>query len=293
MYNLLVTAMEGAWDLPAYEYERERFGEFSSAAVMERFKDLSAAAIEELKSFPALFAYEGLHADLRVGYIRRVKERGRSILIEYDFEKSIPEIPYARLCELMMRLDIDPKTEMRRTHWAIKDEDLFEILSAAGLVDKSFANTYGKSGPVEELQFKVALSYSGDKREYVGKVASELKRRLAPELVFYDQDFTAQLARPKLDALLQRIYLNNSELVVVFFSAEYEKRVWCGLEWRALREIVKNKSDSSLMFMTFDETAVPGLFSTDGYIELGKRSPIEAARLIVERARIHGAKDKA
>jgi hypothetical protein len=55
-------------------------------------------------------------------------------------------------------------------------------------------------------------------------VAAELKKRLPPGSVFYDKDFTAQLARPNLDTVLQRIYLQNSYLIVVFFCADYEKK---------------------------------------------------------------------
>jgi hypothetical protein len=286
MYNFLVTAKDGAWNLPAYEFERSRFGEFSSEAVMEKFGSLSVSVIDELKSFPTLFAYEGTSGDIRIGYIRRIKERGRSILIEYEFEKDIQPIPFAKLEPLRVSLDIRD-WEMNRTHWAVKDEDLFEILSSVSLIDKSFCNSYGRSGRVEEIQFKVALSFSGDMRDYVQEVANELKKQLAPALVFYYEDFTAQLARPNLDTLLQRIYLNNSELVVVFFSSEYEKRQWCGLEWRAIREIIKNKSDASLMFMRFDETEIRGLYSIDGYVDLRNRTPLEAARFIVERARLN------
>jgi len=56
MYNFLVTARDGAWDLLAYEYDTERFGEYSSPAIMERLRTLTGAAIEELLSLPALFA---------------------------------------------------------------------------------------------------------------------------------------------------------------------------------------------------------------------------------------------
>jgi hypothetical protein len=42
--------------------------------------------------------------------------------------------------------------------------------------------------------------------------------------VFYDEDFRAQLARPNLDMLLQRIYLQNSDLVVVFLSTDYSEK---------------------------------------------------------------------
>ena len=51
-----MTAHKGAWDLNAYEYERERFCEHTLRSIAERFKVLSAEAIEELKSHPALFA---------------------------------------------------------------------------------------------------------------------------------------------------------------------------------------------------------------------------------------------
>lgn len=286
MYNFLVTANRGAWDLPAYEYERSRFGEHSEESVMEAYGELSAAAIEELKSFPALFAYEGEDENVRVGYIRRIKNRRRNILIEYEFESGIAEIPFSKIAELKMRLDIR-NCEMNRTHWAVKDEDLFEVLHSADLIDETFHSSAGLLGRVEELQFKVALSFPGEKREYISNVADELKRRLPRGSVFYDQDFTAQLARPNLDTLLQKIYLNNSDLVVVFLSAEYEKKEWCGLEWRAIREIIKNRSDNSIMFMRFDSTQIEGSFSIDGYVDLSRFSPQHAAEMIIERIRLN------
>lgn len=285
MYNFLVTSKDGAWDLPAYEFERERFGEHSSAAVMENFKKLTAAAIEELKSYPALFAYEGDQGTVRVGYIRRIKERGASILIEYEFEDGIPNFQFSKIASLKTQLDIR-KWEMSRTHWAVKDEDLLDILHSAGLIDETFTNSVGQPGRVEEMRFKVALSFPGEKRGYISELAAELKRRLPKGSVFYDKDFTAQLARPNLDTLLQKIYLNNSDLVVVFLSSEYEKKEWCGLEWRAIREIIKNKSDHAIMLMRFDQATIQGSFSIDGYVDLNEYSAIEAARMIVERVRL-------
>ncbi len=120
MFNFLVTGKSNAWELPAYEYDRGRFGEYSSPAVMQEFKCLDATAIEELKSFPALFAYEGETHSVRVGYLRRIKERVSSVLIEYEFEEGIPEIPFSKISELKIRLDIQ-KWEMGRTHWAVKE----------------------------------------------------------------------------------------------------------------------------------------------------------------------------
>jgi len=255
---------------------------------MNKYESLSADVIEELKSFPALFAYEGYSDSVRVGYIRRVKERSKSILIEYDFEEGIHEIPFSKILDLKIRLDIRVEDfEMGRTHWAVKDEDLFEILYSSGLIDQSFYSSNGQTGRVEEMRFKVALSFPGEKREYVEEVANELKGKLPRGVVFYDKDYEAQLAKPNLDTLLQKIYLKNSDLVVVFLSEEYEKKKWCGIEWRAVREIINNKSDHAIMFLRFDNADIQGTFSTDGYIDLNNRSPIQTARLIVERVRLN------
>jgi hypothetical protein len=78
---------------------------------------------------------------------------------------------------------------------------------------------------------------------------------------------------------------------VVFLSEEYDKKEWCGLEWRAIREIIKNKSDHAIMVMRFDETPIPGSMSIDGYVDLSKRKPTEVARLIVERVRARSPTD--
>jgi hypothetical protein len=153
------------------------------------------------------------------------------------------------------------------------------------MIGDTFTSGAGVAGRVEEMRFKVALSFPGEKRAFVAELATELKRRLPAGAVFYDQDFRSQLARPNLDTLLQRIYLQNADLVVVFLCADYAKKEWCGLEWRAVREIVKNRSDHTIMFMRFDDTPVDGTFSSDGFIDLASCTPIEAARLIVERVR--------
>ena len=286
MYNLLVTAHEGAWDLPAYEFDRTRFLEHTADTLRAKYKQLTASAIEQLKSFPTLFTYEGSDEPVKVGYIRLIKERGRSILIEYEFDETIRPFAFTALEPLRIRLDIED-WEMSRTHWALKDEDLFEVLASVALVDDTFVAVDGQPGRVEEMRFKVALSFPGERRDYVAAVAEEVKKRLGRGTIFYDKDFTAQLARPNLDILLQRIYLSNSDLVVVFLCQDYELKQWCGLEWRAIRQIIKNKNDHAIMFLRFDAADVSGTLSIDGYVDLEEYSPIQVARMIVERVRLN------
>lgn len=248
MYNHLVTSDKGAWDLPTYkwDYNRIRLSKYTAESLKARFAELNTAALEELKSLPTLFTYEGDDEPVRVGYIRRIQKQRYSLLIEYEFDESIAAFTYSALKPLEAKLGIQSRWERWQAHWAVKDEDLFELLSLIGLVDPSYVGEGRPPGRVEEMRFKVALSFPGEKREYVADVASEVKKHLGRDAVFYDMDFTAQLARPNLDTLLQRIYLDNSDLVVVFLCADYENKEWCGLECRAIREKIKSKNDHAL-----------------------------------------------
>ncbi len=135
MYNLLVTARLGAWDESFYEYDKSRFLEYTTESVAEAFKSLSPSLIETLKTYPCLFAYEGDEEDLRVGRFTSIKERGIKLLIEFEFDENIPPIPYEAIKPIAPLLDIRD-WEMNRTHWAIKDEDLFERLIAANVLNQ-------------------------------------------------------------------------------------------------------------------------------------------------------------
>lgn len=286
MFNLLVTAHEGAWDLSAYEYTRDRFLEHTNDKERTLFKKLTAEHIELLKSFPCVFAYEGNNHPVKIGYIRSLKERSRSILIEYEFEQEINPIPFSEIEPLKAVLDIGD-WEMNRTHWAVKDEDLFTRLHDAGLVDEKFINSVGRTGKLEELRFKVAFSFPSEVRGRVLEIVNHLKGALPAGSIFYDNDFTAQLARPNLDSLLQTVYLRNSDLVVVFLSGDYERKMWCGIEWRAIRGIINNKSDHAVMFMRSDDAEIPGVYAHDGYIDINKFNSDQIAEFILERVRLN------
>jgi hypothetical protein len=132
-------------------------------------------------------------------------------------------------------------------------------------------------------RFRVALSFPGDYREFLAKVAESLAGGLGRDRVFYDKYYEAELARPDLDTYLQRIYHDDSELIAVFLCAEYQKKDWCGLEWRAIRDLIKNRNSVAIMPFRFDNTSIPGLFSIDGYVEIAQRSPSDIASLILQR----------
>jgi hypothetical protein len=173
----------------------------------------------------------------------------------------------------------------RETAWRIQPEpftlsllalERLEAELAIGKVDRS-------SRIFSAIKFKVGLSFPGEHRNYVKQVADTLRPTLGPDTVFYDHDYQAQLARPNLDTLLQDTYRNNCELVVVFLCEQYGQKQWCGLEWRAVRDIIKSKKDERVMFVRFDDANVDGVFSIDGYIDARSVSPEGVAAMILKR----------
>ena len=69
----------------------------------------------------------------------------------------------------------------------------------------------------------------------------------------------------------------------LFFFADYERKEWCGLEWRAIRDLLKKRQAEDIMPMRFDNADIPGLFSIDGYIDLQNYTPEETANFILKR----------
>src|SRR6202035_3410864 len=132
-------------------------------------------------------------------------------------------------------------------------------------------------------RFRVALSFPGEYRAFVEEVASYLARDLGRDCVLYDQFYEAEFARPDLDTYLQSLYHEESDLIAVFLCAEYDHKEWCGLEWRAVRDLIKRRQASTVMPLRFDETEIASLFSIDGYVWIGDRDPEAVARLILER----------
>ena len=173
--------------------------------------------------------------------------------------------------------------ELNRTHWAVKDVDLARELAQRGIALPDCASGSRRNVDIERHRFEVALSFPGEQRSYVDRVAGELDDVLGAEACFYDRFYEAQLARPNLDVLLQEIYGVRSGLVVVFVCAEYDAKLWCGIEWRKIRERGAAGDDREIMYVRLGEGEVAGMTRLDGYLDARARSPQEVARMIVER----------
>jgi len=196
MFNFLVTAADDAWDQPGYEFVRVRFLEYTSDEIAESFRELKAAQLAALTEMPCLFAYEGTDKPMRVGRLKSVKLRdnGRSLLVVPELNPAIPPIPFKAIEPLQALLDIR-SWELNRTHWAIKDEDLLQVLADAGIdlnevpaskVSKADlprpANAPFQAGSVGAfIEHVLALNHGGREVFYRGH-SNRTKYRLEPSI---------------------------------------------------------------------------------------------------------------
>jgi hypothetical protein len=72
-------------------------------------------------------------------------------------------------------------------------------------------------------------------------------------------------------------------LIVVILCKEYDSKEWCGLDWRAIQDLIKKRQDRSIMFVRFDDTTIPGVYSTDGYVDANTNTPDQVAEIALKR----------
>jgi|RhiMetdeSRZDD1v2_1073273.scaffolds.fasta_scaffold191843_2 TIR domain-containing protein len=136
---------------------------------------------------------------------------------------------------------------------------------------------------MSERRFRIAFSFSGDKRDFVAEIAGILAGRFGADRVLYDKYHQAEFARSDLAFHLPALYHDESDLIVAVLSNDYEKKEWCGLEWNAIYGLIMERKYDKVMLCRFDRVEVKGLFGLAGFIDLDDKAHAEVATLITER----------
>ncbi|HEP6427406.1 toll/interleukin-1 receptor domain-containing protein [Burkholderia anthina] len=172
-YNLLMSGSADAWAGPSWAMEYDRVFEHTHGEVKKQFETLDDAALQALMELPTLFAYEKyIGAPARVGRLTEIMRRQREFSFTFTFDSAIAPIPHDAFMGLLHALDIDPKWEINRTHWAVKNVDLGRVLHASGLAATSLVASLRRPP-------KVFISYSWDSPEHrvwVAQLATSLRR---------------------------------------------------------------------------------------------------------------------
>jgi hypothetical protein len=130
-------------------------------------------------------------------------------------------------------------------------------------------------------EYDVALSFAGEDREYVEKVAEGLKA--AGVAVFYDGFEQVGLWGEDLAEHLGEVYGKRSRFVVLFLSRAYAAKAWPNHEKQFAIGRQLATGQRRILPVRFDETEIAGLPPTIGYLDLRVLTPEKLVELIRQK----------
>lgn len=135
--------------------------------------------------------------------------------------------------------------------------------------------------PTNEFRYEIVLSFAGEDREYVERVANYLKSHHIE--IFYDRYEEETLWGKELTEHLDKVYRSSARYCVMFISEHYAKKIWTNHERKSALARAIEEKEEYILPARFDKTELPGLRHTVGYVDLSSKSPEELGSLIIKK----------
>jgi len=132
-----------------------------------------------------------------------------------------------------------------------------------------------------EYKYDIALSFAGEDRDYVEKVAQTLIDNGVK--VFYDKFEEVDLWGKDLGIHFDYVYRKSARYCVPFLSQHYKSKIWTNHEIRTAISKAIESNEEYILPARFDETEIDGIRPTLGFINLNSFSPEEFAHLIMKK----------
>jgi len=133
----------------------------------------------------------------------------------------------------------------------------------------------------DEFEYDVALSFAGQDRDLVDKIADLLRSKDIK--VFHDKYESAELWGKDVIDHLVNIYSRKARYCVMFISQYYPLKKWTNVERMAAQERAFRDANEYILPLRLDETEVPGITETTGYRDLRQHPLEEIVDLIVQK----------
>ena len=232
MYNLLMVGRDEYWEKnELINYEMGRIFQYTDRDVIERYQGPDGPNFDELKELPCLFSYEGMDVVGTIGRIISTKNKGNSVDVTYALLNEYPRITINE-DEIFRALGIVENWEKGRTHWAVKDIDLFQfttrMLYERPESQEIFSHGEMKSlwGDDYERKKLIFLSHRAtDKR----KVSSIIKTNLEQENIrcFVAHDDIAPGSQWQSEIIKA---LKTMDIFIGFVTDEFHEGSWTDQE---------------------------------------------------------------
>lgn len=129
--------------------------------------------------------------------------------------------------------------------------------------------------------YDIAISFSGKDR----KIAEEIAKMLSDsgKRVFYDNFERANLWGKDLYTYLSEIYGERAKYCLMMVSQNYVKEHWPNLERQAAQAKAFREQHEYILPLRLDDTEIPGLLPTTGYIDIRNTNISEIVNLIIDK----------
>ena len=131
------------------------------------------------------------------------------------------------------------------------------------------------------FDYDVAFSFAGEDRRYVNNVADILIEMGIK--VFYDNYEQVDMWGKNLYEHLDAVYQNRAEYCIMFISKYYKEKLWTNHERESAQARAFAQSKEYILPARFDDTEIPGIRNTIGYLDLRTFTPEEFAKLIAKK----------
>jgi hypothetical protein len=169
--------------------------------------------------------------------------------------------------------------------WSILYSDLPNLLTAFGfygseryISGKTFNQGHANS---RAFSYDVALSYAGEDREYVRRVANCLQR--AGIKIFYDQFEEVELWGKDLSIRLDEVYSKQAKFCIVFVSEAYAKKAWPLHERRSALSRFFQENQEYILPVRLDDTDIPGISPLIAYVDGRRHTPNQLCKMILTK----------
>ncbi|WP_262029249.1 toll/interleukin-1 receptor domain-containing protein [Microvirga sp. Mcv34] len=133
----------------------------------------------------------------------------------------------------------------------------------------------------EAYEFDVALSFAGEDRQQAHHLAEIVKGHGLK--VFYDEFSKATLWGKDLFQHLQSVYKDKAAYCIVFVSEHYVRKAWTKHELQQAQARSFESNREYILPLRLDDTILPGLNATVGYLDLRSTTIEEVAALLLEK----------
>lgn len=140
----------------------------------------------------------------------------------------------------------------------------------------------------DKIKYEVALSFAGEQRDYVRKVAEVLKDNNVD--CYFDEFDEIELWGKYMPDRFQEVMGDKSKYAVIFISEEYKNKFYTNLERMTLLTSDLFR-EGRLLPAKFDDTKLPGLPDGINYVTLKDLSPEEFAKKIMRKIGTKTSKD--